>query len=336
MAVPPKAAQLSTVKAGFVSGIDQVGLPAAKERGFFEKWGLDVTVANPFATGVDALNAIQAGEVEIVQVGVPMIGAKLRGMELQILGSYNGSAVKRGADLTMALVSKAGTGVDTIDDVKGKRVAVSNGTINHLYMLGLLNKANLRPADVTLVNTPPPEMPVALQGGGVDAFSCWDPWPIIAEQTVPGAKVVQRGGEVIDYIGYLVGLREYVDRSGDAVERLLGARAEADQWIRQNPTETANIITRWFPGTSLQVAQEAMKYEQQLLDIRLSQISYRALHEAQETLRSLNVITSTFDVNTVFRPQHMLKVMETSPGLFADLPEIPAELQIRPGYVFTP
>src|SRR5690606_17743922 len=88
MAVGVQAQDLVKVKAGMVTGIDQVGLPIALERGFFEKYGLDVTIARPYATGVDALNALQAGESEIVQVGVPMIGAVLRGMDLVALGNY--------------------------------------------------------------------------------------------------------------------------------------------------------------------------------------------------------------------------------------------------------
>ena len=84
----PASAQTPTkLKAGMVTGIDQIGLPIALERGFFEKYGLDVTIARPYATGVDALNALQAGESEIVQVGVPMIGAVLRGMDLVALGN---------------------------------------------------------------------------------------------------------------------------------------------------------------------------------------------------------------------------------------------------------
>jgi NitT/TauT family transport system substrate-binding protein/sulfonate transport system substrate-binding protein len=93
-----------------VTGIDQVGLPIALERGFFEKHGLDVTVARPYATGVDALNALQAGESEIVQVGVPMIGAVLRGMDLVALGNYSGSATKLGSDATVAMVAREGSG----------------------------------------------------------------------------------------------------------------------------------------------------------------------------------------------------------------------------------
>ena len=60
-AVSVAQSQPVKLKAGMVTGIDQVGLPIALERGFFEKWGLDVSIARPYATGVDALNALQAG-----------------------------------------------------------------------------------------------------------------------------------------------------------------------------------------------------------------------------------------------------------------------------------
>ncbi len=88
----PQAQTLTKLKVGMVSAHRQLALPIALERGFFEKRGLDVTIARPYATGVDALNALQAGESEIVQVGVPMIGAVLRGMDLVALGNFSGSA----------------------------------------------------------------------------------------------------------------------------------------------------------------------------------------------------------------------------------------------------
>ena len=195
----PLAAEAQTpvkLKAGMVTGIDQVGLPIALERGFFEKQGLDVTIARPYATGVDALNALQAGESDIVQVGVPMIGAVLRGMDLVALGNYAGNATKLGSDATMAVIAGKDSGITKGDlkSLKGKKIAASFGTINHLYVLALLEKAGLTPNDVTLVNTPPPEMTVALLAKGIDAFSGWDPWPIVALKDVPGAVEVIRGG----------------------------------------------------------------------------------------------------------------------------------------------
>src|SRR6187549_2408908 len=155
--LPARAQTMTKVSAGMVTGIDQIGLPIALERGFFEKNGLDVTIARPYATGVDALNALQAGESEIAQVGVPMIGAVLRGMDLVALGNYSGNATKLGSDATMAIIAREGSGIDpkNLATLKGKKIAASFGTINHLYALALIEKAGLTPADVTLVNTPP-------------------------------------------------------------------------------------------------------------------------------------------------------------------------------------
>src|ERR687883_596002 len=236
LAGPAIAQQPVKLKAGMVTGIDQVAMPIALERGFFEKQALEVTIARPYATGVDALNALQAGESDIVQVGVPMIGAVLRGMDLVALGNYSGNATKLGSDATMALVARDGSGIAKGDlkSLKGKKIAASFGTINHLYILALLEKAGLTPADVTLVNTPPPEMTVALLAKGVDAFVAWDPAPVMGMKDVPGAIEVIRGGDVISYLGFNIALRPWVEKNGPTIEKFLAAVSEADKWMRAN------------------------------------------------------------------------------------------------------
>lgn len=326
------------VRAGMVTGIDQIGLPIALERGFFEKWGLDVTIARPYPTGVDALNALQAGESELVQVGVPMIGAVLRGMDLVALGNYSGNATKLGSDATMAVIAREGSGITkgNLQSLRGKKIAASFGTINHLYILAILEKAGLTLNDVTLVNTPPPDMTVALLAKGIDAFSCWDPWPIVALTDVPGATEVIRGGDVISYLGFNVGLRPWIEKNGDTVERFLSALAEGDKWMRANPKQAAQVATRWIPGLKADVAETAMQYNIQQADRRLSANNYRALWSAEDRLARLGLIKSTFDVNRHIEPKHILAVMQQHPELFGDLPAIPAAVQIKPGFVFKP
>ncbi len=333
-----QAQNLVKLKAGMVTGIDQIGLPIALERGFFEKYGLDVTIARPYATGVDALNALQAGESEIVQVGVPMIGAVLRGMDLVALGNYSGSATRLGSDATMALIARADSGIAKGDlkTLKGKRIAASFGTINHLYILALLEKAGLTPNDVTLVNTPPPDMTVALLAKGIDAFSAWDPWPIVALKDVPGAVEVIRGGDVIAYLGYNVALRSWVAKNGASIEKFLAAVSEADQWMRANPKAAAQVATRWIPGLKADVAEAAMAFNIKQNDRRLSANNYRALWSAQDRLARLGILKSTFDVNKHIDPSFMLKVMASHPKLLSDLPPIPASVAVGQGYEFKP
>jgi NitT/TauT family transport system substrate-binding protein/sulfonate transport system substrate-binding protein len=335
---PSSAQTLTKLKAGMVTGIDQIGLPIALERGFFEKNGLDVTIARPYATGVDALNALQAGESEIVQVGVPMIGAVLRGMDLVALGNYSGNATKAGSDATVAIVAREGSGIvkGDLSTLRGKKIAASFGTINHLYVLATLEKAGLKPEDVTLVNTPPPDMTVALLAKGIDAFSGWDPWPIVAGKDVPGAFELIRGGDVISYIGFNVALRPWVQANGATIEKFLAAVSEADQWMRKNPKQAAQVATRWIPGLKQEIAEAAMQFNIQQADRRLSANNYRALYSAEERLAKLGILKSTFDVNAHIEPKYILKVMKDKPELFSDLPPIPDAVAIGPGYVFKP
>jgi sulfonate transport system substrate-binding protein len=338
LTVPGLAAAQTKLKAGMVTGIDQIGLPIALERGFFEKQGLDVTIARPYATGVDALNALTAGESEIVQVGVPMIGAVLRGMDLVALGNYSGNATKLGSDATMAIMAgkDAGVAKGDIKSLKGKKIATSFGTINHLYVLAVLEKAGLAPTDVTLVNTPPPEMTVALLAKGVDAFSGWDPWPIVAQKDVAGSVEVIRGGDVISYLGYNVALRPWVQKNGETIEKFLAAVSEADKWMRANPKQAAQVATRWIPGLKQDIAEAAMQFNIQQADRRLSANNYRALWAAQDRLQRLGVIKDTFDVNKHMDATYIVNVMKKHPELFSDLPPIPADVAIGPGYVFKP
>ena len=201
----------------------------------------------------------------------------------------------------------------------------------------MLEKAGLAPADVTLVNTPPPEMTVALLAKGIDAFSCWDPWPIVALKDVPGAVEVIRGGDTIAYLGYNVGLRPWVEKNGETIEKFLAAVSEADKWMRANPKQAAQIATRWIPG--LKVGHRRSGHGSSTSSRPTGgcrPTTIRAMWSAQDRLSRLGVIKSTFDVNKHIEPKHIVNVMKKHPELFSDLPAIPADVAIGPGFVFKP
>jgi len=153
---------------------------------------------------------------------------------------------------------------------------------------------------------------------------------------VPGAVEVVRGGDTIAYLGYNVGLRPWVEKNGETIEKFLSAVAEADKWMRANPKQAAQIATRWIPGLKADIAEAAMEFNIQQNDRRLSANNYRALWSAQDTLLRLGVLKATFDVNKHIEPKHILNVMQKNPELFDDLPKIPDSVMIGPGFVFKP
>jgi sulfonate transport system substrate-binding protein len=330
------APQLVTVDAGYVSAVDQIGLPVALEIGAFEEQGLDVRLAQPFPTGVDSLNALQAGEVDFIQVGTPAIGAAQRGLDVVLLGNYSGSASQRAIDDTMAVVARPGSGISGADlsTLRGKRVGVSVGSINHLYLIGLLQGLHIPVSDVEIVNTAPPDMPVALQTSGIDAAIGWDPWPITIRQQVQGSEEIVRGGGYIPYVGYIVAMREFVEQNPDIVQRFLTARAAADRWMRDNPDQAAEAATRWLPGTEPAVAQEAMQYNVAQLDPRFSACNYAALDTVAQMLAEQGVTQPGFTVGDRFLPGPITTVMTERPELFDDLPPIPDAARVDAGFAY--
>ena len=121
------------------------------------------------------------------------------------------------------------------------------------------------------------------------------------------------------------------------IEKFLAAVSEADQWMRKNPKQAAQVATRWIPGLKPEVAEAAMQFNIQQVDRRLSANNYRALWTApRNACQRLGILKSTFDVNKHIEPKYILKVMKDKPELFSDLPPIPAEVAIGPGYVFKP
>ena len=321
---------------GFVAGIDQLGLPVASEQGYFEKAGLDVTVADPFPTGVDAINALEAGEVDIIQVGVPALAAVSEGVELTFIGNYSGSSTQRSIDDTLSIVASEDSDIDPEDlsTLEDTRIATSIGTINHLYLLGLLKDLRIDVDDVELVNTAPPDMPVALETGGVDAAAIWDPWPITITEQVEGSYEVVRGGDYIPYIGYITTTPTYLEENLELVEAFLTARAQADQWIRHNPEDAADTATPWLTGTELGVALEAMEHNVRQLDPRFSACNYLALDTVANLLEEQEVLSYDFDINDLIEPGPILTVEETYPELFSDLEEVPEAAQTGADHSF--
>ena len=197
---------------------------------------------------------------------------------------------------------------------RGKKIATTLGATNHIYARNLLASAGLKPDSVTLVNTSPPDMPVALSGGAVDGVVAWDPWPIIAQETVAGAYPVARGGGVA--------------KNPDVISRYLTARAEADQWVRKNPDGAAEIATRWIPGVDIKIARASLANVAPLTDGRMSACTVFGMQEGMDFTREMRKVEKPVDIRKFIRAAAATRLMEARPDLFSDLAPVPAEAKL--------
>lgn len=81
-------------------------------------------------------------------------------------------------------------GIRSLQELKGRKIGIEIGLVEHLLLLDGLKKAGMSPQDVTLVNTKTNETPQVLASGQVDAVGAWQPNSGLAMHTVPGAHPV--------------------------------------------------------------------------------------------------------------------------------------------------
>ncbi|MBV9066456.1 MAG: ABC transporter substrate-binding protein, partial [Methylobacteriaceae bacterium] len=102
-----------------------------------------------------------------------------------LIGRINGNPIKSiyvySRPEWTALVTRKDTGIAKVEDLKGKRVAVTRGTDPHIFLVRALQGAKLTEKDVKLVLLQHPDGRTALERGDVDAWAGLDPMMAAAE-----------------------------------------------------------------------------------------------------------------------------------------------------------
>lgn len=321
------AEELVPVNIGYIPSLDHVAGAVAVSEGFFEKYGIDAKLSPAFPSGVDMINAMQAGTVDIGPVGAPFFGAALNGIDIVAVQFTVGSANHLRSDMAYGMVAREGSGIDPKDlsTLKGKKIATTIGSTNELYVDRILTAHGLTAADVVIVNTPPAEMTVALQTGGVDAIAIWEPFPTAARHAVKGSYEVSRGGGLVPNNSYTIVRGEFAREHPELVEAFIKARSEATQWARQHPEETFEIAQQWLPNLDPEVIKEALPNVTSILDTRASACSLLAAEEHLDFVLKARKIEKPegFELFKALNPQASLKVMAELPDLFGDQQPIP-------------
>ncbi|MBC8126480.1 MAG: ABC transporter substrate-binding protein [Gloeobacteraceae cyanobacterium ES-bin-144] len=151
------------------------------QKGWFKEAGVDVEFL--WFDYVPSMDAYVAGKVDAVcmtngdalvtgATGKPSVGI--------LINDFS-----NGNDMIVAAPS-----VSSVKDLKGKKVGIEEGFVEHLLLLTALEKNGLKPEDVTIVNTPTGETPHVLASMAVYAIGAWQPNSGQALKALPGSKTI--------------------------------------------------------------------------------------------------------------------------------------------------
>lgn len=130
--------------------------------------------------------------------------------------------------------------IQTVADLKGKKVAVTRGTDPFFFLLRSLKEAGLSQNDVEIVNLQHADGRLALERGQVDAWSGLDPH-LAASELKNGTRLLYRN---IDFntFGTLNVREEFLNKYPDYVKRVIASYERAREWILANPDQAAEIL----------------------------------------------------------------------------------------------
>ena len=200
------------------------------EQGVGVKW-------TEFPAGPVLLEGLNVGSIDFGTVGeAPPIFAQAAGANLVYVGNEPASPASE------AIVVPKGSGLRTLADLKGKKIALNKGSNVHYLLLKALEKAGVAYADIQPVFLPPADARAAFERGSVDAWAIWDPFLAAAEKQL-GARVLADGkGLVANYQFYLAS-RSYAEKNPEILRIVLDEVAKVDDWGRNNPEEVATILS---------------------------------------------------------------------------------------------
>lgn len=169
------------VSIGYSDWPGWVAWQVAIEKGWFKEAGVNAKFE--WFDYLASMDAFSAGKIDAVNMtnGDALVTGAAGGKSVMILlTDYS-----NGNDMIIAK-----PGFKSVKDLKGKKIAVEVGIVEHLLLLNALKKAGMKEADVTLVNAKTNEMPQVLASADISAVGAWQPIAGQAMKAVPGARPI--------------------------------------------------------------------------------------------------------------------------------------------------
>lgn len=207
-----------------------------KDQGWLEDTlGDDVTVNWTQSLGSNKANeGLRAGALDVGSTaGSAALLARANGSPIQTIDIYTQPEWS-------ALATLPGSGIDSVEDLRGKTVAVTVGTDPYFFLLQSLDAAGVDVSDVNIQNLQHADGGTALVNGTVDAWSGLDPM-MAAHEVDNGVELFYRNIDFNTY-GFLNATEDFITKHADLAQLVVDAYEKARAWALENPEETSALL----------------------------------------------------------------------------------------------
>lgn len=230
-----------------------------KEKGWLEtaleEQGKDVEWVQSAGSN-KANEALRSGAIDVGSTaGSAALLARSNGSPIQVIDLYSQPEWS-------ALVTRTDTGISSVKDLAGKKVAVTKGTDPYFFLLQALEEAGVSPDEVTIEQLQHADGRTALNQGTVDAWSGLD--PIMASAEIEDGNTLFYRNVDFNTYGFLNATEEFIEGDPEAAQAIVDVYEYARDWALANEEEAVQILA---DGSGIELETAQVVWDRTYLDI---------------------------------------------------------------------
>jgi sulfonate transport system substrate-binding protein len=246
-----------------------------------------------FPSGPPLLEALNVGAIDFGNTGeAPPIFAQAAGAPILYV-AYEPPAPKGEA----VLVQKDSK-LNSIADLKGRKVALNKGSNVHYLLVKALEKAGVKYSEIEPVFLAPADARAAFERGSVDAWVIWDPFQAAAEAAT-GARTLADGTGIVSNYQFYFSSKKFLESDPKIVDLVLAQLSEVDDWAKNDIHAVAEQIA---PAVGLPVAVVEVALKRQSYGIKpITDGVIAGQQQVADTFFALGLLPKTIKISDVAR-----------------------------------
>ncbi|WP_341301762.1 aliphatic sulfonate ABC transporter substrate-binding protein [Lysinibacillus sp. FSL H8-0500] len=268
----------------------------------FEQYGAKVEWVE-FQSGPPMTEAIAADKLDFAGLGnMPVITAQAANIPFTIISQA------LAGNKNVGIVVDAGSTIQSLEDLKGKKVAVGKGTNAYDFLLRALAKENIKVEDIELINLNPDEGQAAFDSKGVDAWAVWEPYLTINTLSQKGRIIAD--GELLGLLSpsYNIVRTKFAEEHEDLVVTYLKTLNSLLEWELANEKEA---VERYATERNLPVAlMEATRQRALPINIPVTEAIIQEHQKTADFQYEIGTIRQKIDVKEVFDNHYIEKALQ--------------------------
>jgi ABC-type nitrate/sulfonate/bicarbonate transport system substrate-binding protein len=290
-------------KMTIATGVDPVfsAYYVAQQEGLFKKHGLDVRI-NTGPSGSAMVSFLINGQIESA-FGSEIAGVSNHNLDPNVV-------VVAQATRLVRWIAIVGRNIDSLDQLKGKKLGVARGSGGEVFWLALIDKLKLNAGDYTVVNVEAPEMVAALERGNIDAYAVWEPWVTRGLAAVKNTKVLKDQEGILEQGVYIYMNLGWIKKNPEQAEGFMRALVEATDIINKDRKRAAKDVSDFLKSLDPPLVEQLMtklRFEMVLDDFTMSLFKL-----AETQLKQQGKLTKPLELGAFVYPDLLRRVQPKS------------------------